>query len=145
MNLVQRIQQEDPCYDPLGAAIAQLRTDDVPGFRAARAEKVLNPAGSRPLSLRSYAEAAWSRVSNDGYHGPLRDDDWAEQDGRRPYSVSESLDVLAVVADRIEGYSEETYYDPETGESQYEETVSARDVQRALFTDLVRIYGCLPW
>jgi hypothetical protein len=108
-TLTERIQDDDPMFLPLHRAISRLTVDDVPGYRAARAERVLSPDGSRPLPMLDYVNAAWSRVSNDGYHGPLRDDDWAEQDGRRPYDVATSLDVLAVVSDAIEPYHDSVY------------------------------------
>ena len=147
-NIITMIQENHPVYDPLAWAIETLTTDDVPGYRAARAERVLDPAGSRALTLTDYVNAAWSRVSNDGYHGPLRDSDWAEQDGRRPYDVATSLAVLEVASDAIDDYREFVYDgEDENGEPiEHEETTaSAADIRRALFSDVVRIYGGLPW
>jgi hypothetical protein len=128
-TLIERIQDNDPMFLPLHRAISRLTVDDVPGYRAARARFIFDPDDcSRPLPLLDYVRDEWARVY------------WAEQDGRRPYDVATSLDVLAAVSDAIEPYQELVYVgDDDDGESVYEERemASAADIRRALFCDLV--------
>jgi hypothetical protein len=124
-TLIQRIQENDPRYDPWAEAVAA--------------------SGH----TRELADAAMSRVVLDGNYGPLSDSDWEEQDGRKPYSVAEALDILSDISDCIDDYREFVYVgtDPETDEPLEEEqtTATAEDIRRCVFRSVIEIYGGLPW
>lgn len=84
------------------------------------------------ISREQYA-AAFDRVVVDGNFGPISPDTWRDEDGREPASVSEALAVLGRVSDAIDDYRGEDF------------TVEAGEIRRAVFREVVNIYGSLPW
>lgn len=87
-------------------------------------------------------DAAVDRVYTDGYYGPISPDEWKEQDGRRPYTVSEALGIMGKVADEVEDY-----WDSEDGEFGFDfnNRVDSRDIVKAEWKFLIEIYGSLPF
>ena len=87
-------------------------------------------------------DAAEDRVYYDGYYGPIRPVEWQEQDGRKPYTVTEALDILRVVADNVEDY-----WDTDDGEFGFDFNmhVESRDIVKAAWPFLTEIYGGLPF
>ena len=86
--------------------------------------------------------AAVDRVYFDGYYGPIAPKEWEEQDGRKPYSVSEALDIMRQVADEVEDY-----WDNDDGEFgfDYNSRVDSTDIVKAAWPFLTEIYGGLPF
>lgn len=80
--IINAIQEDDPSYDPLGAALEKSK-----------------------VSIDLF-NAACDRVYFDGYYGPVRDEEWEEQDGREPYSVKEAINIIAHVLDEIDDYND---------------------------------------
>lgn len=122
-GIIERIQEDCPVYDPVASACA----------RAGVTEELF--------------KAAMSRVVLDGFYGPISSADWEEQDGRLPYTVREGLAILGTVAEEIDDYVEEDYFENEDGEEYLAEVgrVDAREIKREVFSDLVKIYGGLPF
>jgi hypothetical protein len=87
-------------------------------------------------------EAAVDRVYYDGYYGPIRPDEWKEQDGRQPYTVTEALDIMRKVADEVEDY-----WDNDDGEFGFDfnSRVDSYDIVKANWPFLIEIYGGLPF
>lgn len=107
-NIIQIIQDEDPSYNPLYAALKKSH-----------------------YSIDKW-NAATDRIYMDGYYGPISAEEWKEQDGREPYSVSEALTIVAKVLDKVENYVE-------TWDSFY---VEAEDIRAALVSPWYsEIYG----
>jgi hypothetical protein len=124
-NVIQRIQDEDPSYDPL--AIALKKT---------------------PFVSRKLFDAAADRIYFDGYYGPVSSAEWEEQDGRKPYTVSKALIIVAKVLDNIEDYYEIEYCDEDetdttcTGHRIWDSMVYADDIKAALVAPWYsEIYG----
>ena len=122
-SIIEQIQEDDPNYAPFKQAC-----------EAAGIEYDL-------------AKAALDRVVMDGFYGPLSNSDWEEQDGRRPFSVSEGLEILAKVSEEVTGYNELFVDEDEEGhEVQWkEETFDSSTIKRDLFCRVIEIYGGLPW
>lgn len=116
-SILALIQDENPSYDPITVA----------RMAAGIPEETLN--------------AATDRVYYDGYYGPIRPDEWAEQDGRKPYTVSEAIDILRQVADKVDDY-----WDPEAEFGfDYNNRVDSTDIVKAAWPFLTEIYGGLPF
>lgn len=79
-NIIEQIQEDDPSYDPLA----------IPLRRAHYSRRMFN--------------AACDRIYSDGYYGPINPQEWAEQDGRKPYYVSSALKIVAKVLQEVESY-----------------------------------------
>lgn len=122
-SLIEQIQGGDPSYDPVALAC-----------EAAGVE-------------REVFAAAFDRVYVDGFYGPVSDEDWREQDGREPASVSRALKVLERVSDAVDDYRETVCGQDQDGELvEWEETrVGASDIRREVFAVVYEIYGGLPW
>ena len=117
-SVIALIQDNDPSYNPLVTACEK--------------------AGISTELL----DAAEDRVYYDGYYGPINDAEWEEQDGRKPYSVSEALDIMRRVNDEIEDY-----WDKDDGEFGYDFNmhVESREIAKAAWPWLTEIYGGLPF
>lgn len=87
-------------------------------------------------------DAAVDRVYTDGYYGPISPDEWKEQDGRKPYTVTEALNILREVADNVDDY-----WDSDDGEFGFDFNmhVESRDIVKAAWPFLTEIYGGLPF
>lgn len=117
-SVVDMIRDENPSYNPI--------------------ETAREKAGIDEETLK----AAIDRVYMDGYYGPIRPDDWAEQDGRKPYNVPDALDILAKVAENVNDY-----WDSEDGEFGFDfnNRVDSTDIVKSEWKFLVEIYGGLPF
>lgn len=122
-SLIERIQGEDPSFDPVALACHTSGVD------------------------RDRFAAALDRVTIDGFYGPVSSADWRDQDGREPSTVEQALRVLAKVAECIDDYRETVYGEDEDGEEfEITETLAdAEDIRREVFSGVVEIYGHLPW
>lgn len=133
-GLIEQLRDEDPSFDPLIGALAEADVS------------------------REIFNAAMDRVITDGYYGPINDDEWREQDGREPSSVSEALKILSRVSDEINDYRVEVTYECANaedicgeeyadcpGHAERETAAEAEDIRRDLFRELVRIHGHLPF
>ena len=128
-STVERIQDEDPSFDPAAYAC--------------------EAAG---IARTLYA-AAKNRVFYDGYYGPVSPEDWIEshdEDEQHAEAVARVRDALAIlqkVSDEVEGYRE-TFFDVDEDGDEVEwteETVPAEEIRRDLFAVVYEIYGHLPW
>lgn len=108
-SIIEEIQEDDPSYDPLEEALSKTH-----GYVS-----------------RKLWHAACDRVYYDGYYGPISSDDWKEQDGRKPYTVKEAIEILA----KVLGYVE-PYYDDDRMVS-----VEASEIRAALVPFYKEIYG----
>ncbi len=122
-GLIEHIQADDPCWDPVALACAGAGVD------------------------REVFAAALDRVYADGFYGPVSEAEWREQDGREPFSVSRALRVLSEVSDAVDDCRETFWGEDEDGEEvEWEETVAeASDIRREVFAVVFEIYGRLPW
>ena len=117
-SVIELIQDENPSYNPIESA------------RLA--------AGIKKDTLT----AAVDRVFYDGYYGPISPASWEEEDGRKPYTVTEALDILRQVAENVEDY-----WDKNDGEFGFDfnSRVDSYDIVRAAWPFLTEIYGGLPF
>lgn len=129
-DAIEWIRDNDPEYDPIAIACQ---------------------AAGIP---RETAKAAADRVYCDGYYGPISADDWREQDGREPATVSDALEILKRLADAIPDYKVEDLHmcgfsdddpceNPETcGGHPYEVgSVDAAEIADAAWPFVREIYG----
>lgn len=131
-TIIEIIQEDDPNWNPLTDAL--------------RKTPFIGPA---------LWKAACDRVYMDGYYGPLSDSDWEEQDGRKPYSVSSAMKIIAKVLDNVEPYKVMQYcddlqFDPDVDENDLcedecigheTERIDASDIKAALIPWYKEIYG----
>lgn len=124
-NIIEIIQEDDPSYDPLALALSKT-----------------------PFVGRKLWEAATDRIYFDGYYGPINADEWKEQDGRKPYSVSEALKIVSKVLDNVEDYWEIQYCAGDetetvcTGHRDWNSKVDASEIKAALVSPWYKeIYG----
>lgn len=129
-SIIEEIQDDDPSFDPLALALAK------------------TPFVGKKLWL-----AACDRVYFDGYYGPINPVEWKEQDGRKPYSVKEALEIIAKVLENVEDYRDTRYcgdpyfvvHDEEYGiecEGHLVTIAEANDIKAALVEPWYReIYG----
>jgi hypothetical protein len=117
-SLIELIQDNDPSYNPIETAriAAGIDVDTM--------------------------NAAVDRVFYDGYYGPISPIDWEEEDGRKPYSVSEAIEILRNVAENVEDY-----WDKDDGEFgfDYNSRVDSYDIVKDAWPFLTEIYGSLPF
>lgn len=104
-NIIEQIQDDDPSYDPLKRALVLSKTD------------------------RDLWNAACSRVYSDGYYGPISPAEWEEQDGRKPYTVKEAIEVIKTVLNQVEPYQIEN------------EVIDDSEIKAALIPFWREIYG----
>lgn len=129
-TLIEQIQEDDPSFDPLTAALN--KTEDVD---------------------KKLWDAATDRVYIDGYYGPINPDEWKEQDEREPYTVSGAILIMRKVLDNVEDYQELQYcgepyfhnHDKEYGyecHGHYVTAIEANDIKAALVSPWYKeIYG----
>ena len=106
-SVIEFIQEDDPSYDPLAMALKKANVS------------------------KELWKGACNRVYFDGYYGPVSDAEWEEQDGREPYSVKESIQVIARVLAQVT-----EYYNSWENASYSEE-----DIRAALVPFYYEIYG----
>lgn len=83
---INAIQQDDPSYDPVAQALKKT-----------------------PFINEKLFAAACDRVYFDGIYGPVSAEDWEEQDGRKPYTVREAINIIARVLANVEDYVDIMY------------------------------------
>lgn len=122
-SLIETIRENDPSYNPLTGALVLAKVD------------------------RDTWNAACSRVYSDGYYGPISDEDWKEQDGRKPYSVKEAIKIIATVLANVEDYYEFEFCEPGStdtncaGHRIFDSKVDASVIRAELIPFYKEIYG----
>lgn len=82
-SIIDRIREDYPLYDPL------------------------TPALEKAGVSKELWEGATQRIYTDGMYGPIHPIEWAEQDGREPYIVSDAIKIVAKVLEEVDEYRDE--------------------------------------